>query len=230
MPITKGKGIAIDDLQWQGVKAHIQRQDTVEGFNYEFLMEVFTPADTSTTKAKTAADTTSAMAFTLGNLHLEDFKITFDDKVTGIDSEIQLGLLEVEMQEFDLDSMRFGVGDATLKNTRFSYLQTKPFPESPNEEAPATPFFSVESLEIDDVVANYQSIPDGFLTEMELDDFLLKLPRANIGEQLVHVEMLGLRNSKVLIKTGAGTPAEDSQEPAAAVSYTHLTLPTKRIV
>ncbi len=202
-PIVQGKGIAIDELQWQGVRANINRRDTIEGFNYEFLMQVFVPADTT---ASTATDTTaSSMNFTLGDLHLEDFKVNFDDKVAGIDSKVKLGLLDVEMQTFDLDSMRFEIGDATLENTSFTYSQTKPFPEQPPQEDTATPYFSVNSLKVNDVVANYHSVPDGFLTDLYLDDLLLKLPKADMGQQLVHVEMFGLRNSHVLIKTKNST-------------------------
>ena len=212
LPIIKGNGIAIDELKWQGVRANINRQDTIEGFNYEFLMDVFAPADTTST---TATDTTSAMGFTLGDLDLKDFKIKFDDQVAGIDSDINLGLLKVEMQEFDLNSMRFELGNAELKNTSFTYLQTKPFPDQPKEEDPATPYFSVASLKINNVVANYQSVPDGFLTNLDIDKFLLKLPRADMGKQLVHVEMLGLKNSKVLIKTSSGAASETTKDTSA---------------
>ena len=215
LPIIKGNGIAIDELTWQGVRANINRQDTIEGFNYEFLMEAFAPADTTST---TATDTTSAMSFTLGDLHLEDFKIKFNDQVAGIDSDIKLGLLKVEMQEFDLDSMRFEVGNAELKNTSFTYLQTKPFPDQPKEEDPATPYFSVGSLKINNVAANYQSVPDGFLTDLDIDEFLLKLPQADMGKQLVHVEMLGLKNSEVLIKTSSGVTSETTKDTSATAT------------
>ncbi|HER40857.1 MAG TPA: translocation/assembly module TamB, partial [Salinimicrobium catena] len=132
-PIINGEGISIDNLEWKGVRANLSRKDTVNGFNYQFLMDAFAPADTTAT-ATTPKDTTAAsMNFSLGDIALSDFKVKFDDQVAGIQSRLNLGKLKVEMQEFSMDSMRFEVGEALLKNTRFRYSQTKPFPE-PEEQ------------------------------------------------------------------------------------------------
>lgn len=213
-PIIRGKGIAIDEIEWSGVRANIKRKDTIDGFNFSFLAEAF--ATTDTTATATPADTSSAgAAFTLGDVYLEDFKVNYDDQYMGIDMKVDLGSLEAEVREFNLDSMIYKLGDASLQNTRFSYVQTKPFPNNPDEPAPPLPHFAVESLEVNDVVGDYQSIPDGFLTDFDIGELLLEMPEGNLEENVVMINNLNLRNSEILVKTSetAQDPSEEEPNP-----------------
>ncbi len=214
-PIIRGKGIAIDDLKWSGVRANISRQDTVNGFNYQFLLDAFAPADTTTT-ATTQQDTTAAgMNFSLGDVDLNDFRVRFTDDVAGLDSKFLLGTFKVEMQEFSLDSMTFKAGDALLENTRFSYSQTKPFPEQEPQEDVPMPTFSVETLRVNNVAGNYQSIPDGLLADVNIDELILELPIADLAQNKVLVDRLGLRNSIVLLHTRTTAEVEEDSTATA---------------
>ena len=217
MPLIKGKGISIDNLDWSGVRANIKRQDTIEGYNYQFLMDAFISPDTSST----AADTTSGgMSIKLGDLELNDFKINFNDRVAGIESNFMLGKLDVQMQQFALDKMTFDMGDAVLENTRFSYSQTKPFPENKDQESSPMPSFSVKNLKISNVYGDYQSIPDGLLADIGIDDLILELPEANLKENKIIIERFRLKDSNILIQTAATSardivPSETQQEKQA---------------
>ncbi len=216
MPIIKGNGISIDNLEWKGVRANVSRQDTITGFNYEFLMEAFAPADTTAT-ASTPQDTTAAaMKFSVGDILLSDFKVNFNDNVGGIQSRLNLGVLEVEMQEFSMDSMNFEVGEARLENTRFSYLQTKPFPDPEDQKDPPMPSFSVEQLQINNVAGDYESVPDGLLADVNVDELLLELPIADLAIKKITLERFGLRNSDFLIHTVTSTEEKvDTSETTA---------------
>jgi len=210
-PIIRGNGFAIDNLEWSGVRANITRQDTLQGFNFEFLMDAFASADTTTTATPTDTTATS-MQISVGDVDLKDFKLSYIDGYMGIETRVDLGSLVVEMQEFNLDSMAFEVGDASLENTRFTYLQTKPFPEQEQQEDSPMPFFSVESLKINNVVGDYQSIPDGFLADVDIDALLLEMPEADLSQQKILIEMLGLKNSEILIKTTQTAEASETSE------------------
>ncbi len=214
-PIIRGRGIAIDNLEWSDVKANISRQDTVNGFNYQFLLDAFAPADTTTTQQDT---TSGGMNFSLGDIKLNDFKVRFTDGVAGIDSRFLLGTLEVEMKEFSLDSMKYKAGDALLENTRFTYSQNKPFPEQEPQEDTPMPVISVENLRINNVAGDYQSIPDGILADVNVDELILELPEADLGRNQILIDRLGLRNSTVLIHTR--TTSTESEDTASASTET----------
>ena len=211
-PILQGKGFSIDNLEWSGVRANIKRKDTINGFNYSFLMDVFVPASDSTATATPADSTASAMAIHLGDLDLKNFKINYDDQYLGIDLKVNLGGLEVEMREFNLDSMVYRLGDVSLKNTQFSYIQTKPFPEQPDQPAAPMPLLAVDALNVNNVVGDYQSIPDGFLTDLDIKELLLKMPQADLEQNKIEIEMLGLKDSEILVKTSETTTTTNNTQ------------------
>src|SRR5690625_2108608 len=39
LPIIRGNAIGIDYLKWEGVQANISRMDTIQGYNFQFLID-----------------------------------------------------------------------------------------------------------------------------------------------------------------------------------------------
>ncbi len=219
-PIIRGNGIAITSLDWNGVRANITRKDTISGFNFSFLTEAFAPADTTAT-AQTAQDTTtSPQEFRLGEINLSRFDVVYNDEVTGIDSRFRVGELHLEMEETDLENMQFHASNASISNSIIDYRQM-PVPETPNEEDVPLPVFSIDELELQNVAANYQSVPAGMLALVQLEEFLLKMPQANLEENIIEVNDLQMSNSNILLKmtetpengiTSEPEPGEDTPE------------------
>ena len=211
LPIIKKQGFSIDNLDWRGVRANIRRVDSVSGFNYQFLMDAFVSQDT--TVAATPADTTGAgMEFSLGDIQLSDFQLKFNDQVGGIDSQFNLGELEVEVENFDLAAMDFDIREATLLDTRFSYVQTKPFPEKEEKDPAPLPKIAIHNLKLDNVSGEYNSIPDGLLADVSIDDLIVELPEANLSENEIILERLRLKNSNILIHTTTSSEVSIAEE------------------
>ncbi|WP_324719109.1 translocation/assembly module TamB domain-containing protein [Salinimicrobium sp. HB62] len=216
-PIIQGEGIAINSLEWDGGRVNIDRQDTISGFNFDFLAEAFAPADT--TAAATPADTTaSGMKITLGDIKITDLRFNYDDKYLGIDTRVDLGRLQLEMQEFMLDSMRFVAGDAVIENTRFYYAQTKPAPDSPEEDPVPMPFLAVENLELNNVAGSYTSVPDGIVTDINVQDLLLKLPAADLQNNIIEIDQFQLNNSKVYFQSKVAASSENRADTTATAA------------
>lgn len=206
-PIIKGNGIAINSLDWDGGRVNVNRQDTINGFNFDFLTEAF--ATTDTTATSTPADTTaSAMQITLGDISVTDLRFNYKDEFSGIDTRIDLGRLKIEMQEFLIDSMKFEAGDAVLENSRFYFAQTKPAPETPEEEPAPMPFLAVENLKINNVAGSYTSVPDGIVTDIDINDLLLKLPVADLKNTTLEIDALQLNGSRIYFQSKTNQTAE----------------------
>ena len=215
LPIIRGQGFRINSLDWEGGRANIKRQDTIEGFNFQFLMDAFATADSTATT--TPADTTAApMEFYLGDIDIKDLRLNYDDGYLGISSYFNVGHLMVEMQEFGLDSMEFAAGDALIEETMFRYAQTKPAPPSEGEEVPL-PKFSIENLEVNQVRGIYQSVPDGILADVDIANLFLELPEANLEGTSLVVDRLDLRNSNITLKISpTSSPVQDTNTVASA--------------
>lgn len=231
-PLVRGKGFYLDNLNWQGGVAKIERKDTINGFNFDFLMEAFATADTTATT--TPADTSAApMEIKLGDIRIEDFRLTYDDQYLGIDTKVNLGLLKLEMQKFELDSMKFAAGDAVIENTRFKYVQTKPAPQTEQEEETPLPSFSVENLELKNVAGTYESVPDGILADVDLSELLLELPEADLENTSLAIDRLDLKDSEIFINTtvsaGASQDSVTTSEAGAAFEWPEWTVRAKDV-
>lgn len=200
IPLIKGRGFSVDNLQWRGVRANITRRDSLEGFNFSFLTEAFAAANTSS--ANKPADTSSgSMKIILGDLELHDIEVDYSDQVLGIQTRIDLGSLRAEVQEFGLDSLKFALGDVLLEQTRFNYIQTRPFPTNPDTTAsgPAS-FLSVENLDLNHVQGVYKSVPDGILADVDVGKLHLEMPVMDMATQEILVNQLQIDDSEVAFK------------------------------
>ncbi|MDT0676960.1 translocation/assembly module TamB domain-containing protein [Autumnicola musiva] len=197
-PIISGNGIGVDEVNWNGLTANIIRKDSIAGYNFQFLIDALAPSDTTST----AQDTTSApMNLSLGNFNFSKFNITYKDDVTGIDSKILLDELELEMEETDMENMIFKVGDFRLGNTNFSYIQTKAFPESEDEESAPMPLISVASIEIKELSGNYQSVPDGMLAVLNIQNLNSEDALMDLADNTIDINSFLLVNSLVRLET-----------------------------
>jgi len=207
-PLIRENSFSIDNLDWKGLKANIHREDSLEGFNFQFLIDAFVPNDTTSV----AQDTTSApMEINIGNVNLEDFDIIFKDDVTGIDSRLSLGLLDVKMEMTDLKNMDFRIIESELRDVAIYYLQTKPFPESDTQEEQPLPYLVVNSLELHNVQAHYESVPDGILLDTDIQEFQVEVPLADLEDNRIEINYLALNDSDVLIET---TPVPEQENAA----------------
>src|SRR5690554_7900035 len=92
MPLIRGNSFGIDNLNWEGLRANIIRKDSIEGYNFQFLIEAFASTDTT----QVAADTTaSPMKINIGDINLKDIDIVFNDAVLGIERHFNVGLLDI---------------------------------------------------------------------------------------------------------------------------------------
>lgn len=211
LPLIQGKGIDIRSVDWQGLRANVIRNDREDGFNYQFLIDAFAPADTTTVEK----DTTGGMELFLGDLHLQDFDVVFKDRVGGIDSRLQMDELLVEVEEMDLEQMKFHVGSLQLNNTTLDLRQsTASSPDTtttPQPEATTTllPYLRIDALELENVAANYEAPGSGMAAEVLISHFLLELPQADLSNQIIEVGQVELHNSDFWVHL---TPSEAQEQ------------------
>lgn len=212
-PYINGGGLSVNSLEWSGVTANIIRRDSLGGFNYEFLLSALPFSSADTTAVKTTAPDTATTKINLGNFHLANFDVDYIDEVSGINSSVNFEQLELKMEDFNAEKMFFHVGNAGITNAKISYLQTKPFPETEDSIDPAMPSVILDELKLNNVEIDYESLPDGIIARVGLDQFLLKLPKANLATKTIVVDRLAMLNSEVFLKTEERSPKDQNLSP-----------------
>ncbi|MGS2764462.1 translocation/assembly module TamB domain-containing protein [Sinomicrobium sp. M5D2P9] len=200
-PVLFRNKIVVNRLEWDGLKAGISRKDSVQGFNFQFLIDAFASEDTT---AVESSDTTATIPeIHLDNIRFTDFDLAYKDDVNGMDTRLKLGELFLRMKETDVEKMHFHVANATIRETEVRYLQTLPFPENDipeeEEESPSL-YIAIDNFDIESLLADYRSVPDGLEAKADIGRFNLKLPEADIAGNSIDVYRVFLGDSDLSIK------------------------------
>lgn len=215
LPLIKGDKINIASLDWSGLVAKIDRPESTEKFNFDFLIDAFAGEPDTTAQSSTPK-------LEIGTIRLNDFKIDYHDGVDGMDASLRLGALLVKMDELDLDLMKFHVDRASITNTQISYVQTKsPETDADTDPASAMPYLIVDHFEIGDTRANYSSLPDQIEAEIKIGTFLLNLPKADLGQRSIRLETLELTDSELMYRDKKITEVQPAptESPAEASTF-----------
>jgi hypothetical protein len=191
-PLIKGNSFSVDNLEWKGARANIIRKDSVNGFNFQFLMDAF--ATTDTTQTQTTAS--KPMDIFIGNLDFSEIRLTYKDSVSGIDTELDLGRLSYEGEKFDLQQMDFEAGLLSLENTSVNVVQTKNV-TSTDTTTTALPKFRINEVSIKNVKTQFKSIPQELSADVYLEEFTAENPFLDLQKQIVDISELQLNRSNI---------------------------------
>lgn len=202
LPLIKGDEINVKSVDWDGLTTHIYVDDSSKKFNYEFLIIAFagTPDTTSV-----ATETSASPEISIGDINFTDFQIHFEDALVGMKSQVSLGKFYLDINTLDLEEMRFGIEALEVSNTRIDYTETKPLvvtePVQAEESTTTSmlPQLSLAKFSLKNVVMNYESVPDQMKARASIGDFLLNLPKADLGQQVITLENLSLNDSDISI-------------------------------
>ncbi|WP_452221778.1 translocation/assembly module TamB domain-containing protein [Lacinutrix salivirga] len=194
--MINGEGIGVESLDWEGLRANIIRKDSINGFNFQFLIDAFA------TETETVADTTATkpLDIVLGKLNLKDIDIVYNDVVSGIDSRFDVGTLQMEMERVNLEAMDFKASEIELANAKIKFFQSD-IPVDTNSEATALPKLSVEKITLKNIVANYKSETDRMAATINIANFYTEIPNANLADNTIEINTLDLKNSVIAIYT-----------------------------
>lgn len=217
--IIQGNPISVDGLEWYGLRANVVRTDSIQGFNYQFLIDAFV-TDTTT---KTETKESDPPKISIGSIDFKDFKVNYDDAVTGMKANLDLGTFHFEGKNFDLKKMKFQVSELALENTKVNYIQSKPSPPSDSTKS-ELPFLSLDNLKLKNVHVYYKSIPDSIEADVKLADLQLQVPKADLAKQDIEVGKFILNNSNLQVKmSGKKKPNseidKDANPPEAVAAF-----------
>ena len=225
-PIIRGNAISIDGLEWTGLRANIIRKDSIDGFNYQFLIDVFAPDSTSTIDARSSEPPN----ISIGSIHLSDFMVTFDDAFSGTKATLSLGNFYFEGKDFDLKKMNFQAVEMSLENSKVNYVQTKINPSSDSAKN-TLPYLSLDNLKFKNVTVHFESVPDSIVTDLNIADLELQEPKVDLGLQDIQVRKFSLNNSNmhVKLKTRKKTITRPSENPISPESIKEFVWPNWNI-
>jgi hypothetical protein len=221
-PIINGDGYGLEMARWDGLTARIKRQDTIDGFNYQFLMDAFaTEPDTTTTAAS------QPLQLTVGDIELTNFDVTLNDQVEKLDAVMKFDRFYLSMDQLDLEEMIVDIDEVELKNAIVKYNKdtvtavAKAEPDDdPNTDTTLAeaitddandsplPRITAGNLKIDNAALGYESVVDGINLDSQIGLFETSISTANVGKSKFVVDFLDLLDSNIIVKMTTVKPPE----------------------
>lgn len=201
LPILKGKTIKINSVDWRGLKANIVQKDTLEGYNFQFLIDAFVSKTEEQSEKIKEKEENKPLKLKLGSIYLQDFILTYQDVATGIDSDLQFSELALDFDSIDLERMDFRLSNMYLTDANIR-LKQSPIPMSEEDiEASILPYLVLSKLNLNKVLVAYESVENGLKANVDLGDLYLELPKADLANNDVFIEVFRLINSDIDVKS-----------------------------
>ncbi len=195
--IIKGTSIGIDNVKWNGVKANIVRKDTINGYNFQFLIDAFTSQNESTIVKDTIATSPN---LEIGSLDLSNFDVVYNDIPLGIKSSYKFGSLEAVVKNIDIENFTFETNSISLSNADIKYKQLPVKVSSSVKETPILNLFS-ENITIQNTKLFYEDEVNSLLTDATIDTFTSEKLRLNLESNVFDIQSILLQKSNILVKT-----------------------------
>lgn len=205
--ITKNE-VNINSIALENITAKIKRQLPDTSFNFQFIVDAFTPAADTTTATSSDA-TTSSSAITMRSVELNKIRLIYKDVITGSDMEAWLDHLEARIDKFDLQQFHFDVPETNITGLTAKIYQSKPLAE-PEPEAkdkaeakqPDPLELAFEKIDLEKIKVDYRN--DVSATYSNFDISLLNVRSNNIDldSRIIDLEKISLENSIAAIHLG----------------------------
>lgn len=216
LPIIRGKGIGVESLEWEGLRANIIRKDSIAGYNFQFLIDAFA---SNTPEPPQTEQTSEPLNIIIGNIHLNDFNIIFNDAVLGIDSHFKIGDLNLNMEKVDLEAMDFRASEIALKNTTINYIQN-PVPPSPDTTATTLPYLVFDAISLRDVTAHYEATQDNISLDANINEFYTEIPEIDLPNNRFIIDEVALKESTVTLNTKSTATTSNNESDNATAPFT----------
>lgn len=197
IPIVKGETIVVKNIDWQGLKAKVVQQDTIKGYNFQFLIDAFT-TDTSAEQGiiEEKEKNEKPLILEVNNILFRDFDLVYYDVATGIDTDLKFGELEMNIKTMDLQSMNFHISNVYLSDVFVRLKQFEALMQTEDEANESVlPYLQLDKLTLKDIAANYESMENKMEANLDLGYLFLKMPQADLENQKIFIDRLELNHT-----------------------------------
>ncbi|MGZ8557436.1 MAG: translocation/assembly module TamB domain-containing protein, partial [Chitinophagaceae bacterium] len=212
--ITKNE-VGINSISLDNITAKIKRHLPDTSFNFQFIVDAFAPADTSTIDT---AESSSA-AINIGSVELNKIRLIYKDVITGSDMEVWLEHLDTRIDKFDPAHLHFEIPVTNISGLTAKIYQSKPLAvlepeakdriEAKQSNPPQLAFKKVdlEKIKIDyrnDVSATYSNLDIGLLNvksnNIDLDNRVINLEDITLANTIAAIHLGKKEQAKVVVK------------------------------
>lgn len=208
------KKVEVNDIELEGIRANIYRQQPDTVFNFQYIVDAFTGPPGNKPK-----DTTGAFTIDVKHVKLSKVLATFRDDQSGNDMYGYIGDFETKIKKFDLDHMAFNVPMLRLQQVVVRAYQHKPLaqpkPEAvvqANNTGPINLTLDVGKIALGDIDADYGNDVSAVKARLRLGALIAEPRKIDLKTLDIALKNLSLSNTDAAIALGATQQAHVVEE------------------
>ena len=196
--------IVINEINLESVTAKVKRMlpDTV--FNFQFIVDAFTPAKQPVANADTAA-----MKMAIDYVTLDKIRLIYKDVITGNDMDLWLGHFDSRIKTFDPTAMNYNVPTTHIRGVRAKVYQSKPLmvaeplaKDAAQAAAPIPINFAFGEMSLEDIEVDYRNDVSAFYTTMRLGDLVVHSNNLDLKNRVIDLQDITLNELNTVIRLG----------------------------
>lgn len=198
------KQITVTHLSIDGLNARIYRRAKDTNFNYQFIIDAFTPTAETPEISSEKDSSASAFSFDVHKVSLSHIRFRYDDTAGGVLFSAALGKAFLRPTLIDIANGRYALNelDVTDVDTRFlsdsSYL-----PPEPPDTSATSPFqIAVNTISLNNARFVMLSQPDSMYLKSYVGKFQAELKSFDLLKEWIETGNISLENAETILRMG----------------------------
>jgi hypothetical protein len=196
--------IQLNDIELSDFTASVSRSERDSAFNFDYIIDAFA------SDSAAVPDTTKApWTFSVGNVVLDNIRVLFADRLMGNNISLQVGTLDLSMDELDLERSVYKVDAVSLENVRANIVQSKVEPDTveivpDSTDQEVTLELGVNDVNISNIKALYNHQGTGQILSLDLGKLIIEGDQMDLRNRSIDLDKLDLQDTFISFHQMAG--------------------------
>jgi hypothetical protein len=198
--------VEINDLQLEGVTAKIKRQLPDTTYNFQFIVDAFTPVAQKPVNTKDS----SVMQVDISNILLNKVHVIYRDVVSGSNVDVVINHFNTKIDKFDPYKLIFSIPETQVDGVTAKIYQVKPLVSAVN--APSTDMVQAEqpvildlqfkNLSLKNIDFDYKNDVSAFYSRVKFSQLIVDAEKVDLPHRVIQLNTLKLDDALTALRLG----------------------------
>ncbi len=223
--------VAVDQLELEGVNAHIYRSIPDTNFNYTYIINAFAGKTDKPEVAEKADTVSKPMQIDIAKVKLKNIRFRYDDATGGTFFAMKLDSLLLRPKKIDLEHMKFTVNEFTVTGLQSYFgMDTSYLPKQPADTSSSDFQLVADKIQLQKIGFTFMDKQDSMYFNIGLGQLAGKLNHFGLLKQEVAIDGLSLQDVQSVLVMGKPTkgvtvkPKETEAEDTVSTNNWRVTV------
>jgi len=211
--------VEINELQLEGITAKIKRQLPDTTFNFQFIVDAFTPAE----RKPVNTNDSSVMQVDISSILLNKVHVIYKDVVSGSDMDVQINHFTSKIDKFDPYKFIFSIPETQMNGVKARIYQSKPLVSEVNTKAKdvseaATPIdldLRFKNVSLQNIDVDYRNDVSSFYNTLKIGQLQLEANKIDLPNRVIDIKTVVLDKTNTVVRMGNDPDAKKIKEQVA---------------